>query len=258
MKITVLAENTAKNSHLAAQHGLSLFVETGKTKFLFDMGQSDLFFKNAKALGIDLAEASFAVLSHGHYDHGGGLSAFLRVNSAAPIYLSPFAFEPHFNAQGKDIGLDPALQKNERLIAASERMELFPGATLYPCLSRPLVYPKGGAAMTTLREGKRIPEDFRHEIYLQVEEKGKRILFSGCSHRGILNIAAEFSPDVLIGGFHFSKLPLDEDLKDAARQLAAQNTDYYTCHCTGEEQIAFMKPYLPRLFSLSTGDVIEL
>lgn len=258
MRITALAENTAKDSRLAAQHGLSLFVETDEIKFLFDMGQGDLFCRNAEVLGIDLAEASFAVLSHGHYDHGGGLPDFFRVNPTAPVYLSPYAFEPHFNAEGKDIGLDPALEKNERLLFVRETQEIFPGITLYPALKNPLLYPKGGAGMTTVREGKAVPEDFRHEIYLQVAEKEKRILFSGCSHRGILNIATEFSPDVLIGGFHFSKLPLDDTLKNAARRLAGADTDYYTCHCTGEEQIAFMKPHLPRLFSLSTGDEIVL
>ena len=78
MKITVLLENTSTQSNLTAEHGLSLLIETKPHIILFDMGQSDAFAKNAERLGIDLALVDTAILSHGHYDHGGGLKAFLR------------------------------------------------------------------------------------------------------------------------------------------------------------------------------------
>ena len=86
MKITALVENIPGRG-LPAEHGLSLFVESGSTRFLFDMGQTDLFARNADALGVNLDTADFAVLSHGHYDHGGGLETFLSLNSHAPVYL---------------------------------------------------------------------------------------------------------------------------------------------------------------------------
>ena len=84
MKITALIENTSARG-LPTEHGLSLFVETAERKFLFDMGQTDLFARNAETLGIDLTTVDFAVLSHGHYDHGGGLKAFLALNDHAPV-----------------------------------------------------------------------------------------------------------------------------------------------------------------------------
>jgi 7,8-dihydropterin-6-yl-methyl-4-(beta-D-ribofuranosyl)aminobenzene 5'-phosphate synthase len=83
MKISVLCENTTKKENILSEHGLSLFIETEKHKILFDMGQSDAFLKNAKTLGIDLSTVDIAILSHGHYDHGGGLRAFLEYNEKA-------------------------------------------------------------------------------------------------------------------------------------------------------------------------------
>ena len=70
---------------IISEHGLSLFIETEEHKILFDMGQSDAFIKNALSLGIDIAKVDIAVISHGHYDHGGGLRYFLELNRSAPI-----------------------------------------------------------------------------------------------------------------------------------------------------------------------------
>ena len=101
MKITALVENTTKTEGFEAEHGLSLYIETNKHNIIFDMGQSDLFLKNAGKLGINLENVDIAILSHGHYDHSGGLGAFLELNKIAPVYLSEFAFEHHFNGSEK-------------------------------------------------------------------------------------------------------------------------------------------------------------
>ena len=89
MRIVTLVENTARRQDLTAEHGLSLYIETENHKILFDAGQSEAFAENAKKLGVDLTQTDLAVLSHGHYDHGGGLAKFLEANDHAPIFLSP-------------------------------------------------------------------------------------------------------------------------------------------------------------------------
>ena len=88
--------------------------------------------------------------------------------------------------------------------------------------------------------------------------KGKKVLISGCSHKGVLNITNWFVPDVLIGGFHFSKLPLDDKLAEYADYLNKFKTVFYTCHCTGVEQYEFMKKYMENLNYISTGDSVEI
>lgn len=302
MKITVLAENTSVCG-LPAEHGLSLFVEAAGRRFLFDTGASGLFARNADALGINLDGADFAVLSHGHNDHGGGLGTFFARNAHAPVYASRYAFEPHYNASGKNIGLDPALLDTGRFILTDEPLLIAPGLTLFPasstkptspvapatCRPTPADGPASPAApaicrpspadgsaspaapatcrptpafdpggLKTIRDGCLIPEDFRHEQYLLVEENGKRVLFSGCSHRGVVNLMRRFRPDVLIGGFHFFRLPLDDALAVSAAALDAFAAAYYTCHCTGEAQYAFLKERMKSLRYIGTGDVVEI
>ncbi len=258
MKIIVLSENTTNDPRLGAEHGLSLYVETCGKKILYDTGQGDLFAENAKVLGVDLAAVDLAVISHGHYDHGGGIARFLKENRTAAVYVNPHAFEPHFNAAGKDISLDPALLSDPRIRFAEEGMQPAPGITLYFRAGRPWLFPLQTDGLKTGSPDGPVPEDFRHEQYMLIEEGGKRVLFSGCSHRGILNIAAWFRPDVLVGGFHFFRLPLDDTLAGYARRLESTGIRFYTCHCTGVEQYEFLKSRMTRLEYLSAGDAAEI
>lgn len=257
MKITVLTENTTELG-LPVEHGLSLFIEIGDRRILFDSGQSDLFAKNAEALGVDLKTVDFAVLSHGHYDHGGGLKKFLEVNGKAKIYMSRYAFEPHFNAEDKYHGLDAELKGESRIVFVDGEITIDSGITVYPCDDSKTIYKIEPYGLKMSKNGKLVPDDFRHEQYLMLEENGKRVLISGCSHRGIMNIEHRFKPDILVGGFHFFKQPLGEKLASYAKILNSADTDYYTCHCTGVEQYKFMKSYMNRLSYISTGQTIEL
>lgn len=260
MKVWTLMENTACREGLYTEHGLSLYIETGGKRILFDMGQSDAFLRNAETMGIDLAKVDLAVLSHGHYDHGGGLEAFLKRNSHAPVYVSRFAFGEHYNASGKYIGLDSGLKDRDRLIFVGDCCSLGTGITLYSCNDRERVVPLDSAGLQMRLAGERKADTFLHEQYLLIEEEGRRVLFSGCSHKGILNIQSWLPCDVLVGGFHFMKRdPRSEEVASAARALLWGSTVYHTCHCTGLAQFAEMKKIMgQRLHYLAAGDCLEL
>lgn len=259
MKISVLIENTARIPSLTAEHGLSLYIETAGKRFLFDTGATGAFVDNARQMGVDLSRVDAVFLSHGHYDHGGGLEAFLERNSTAPVYLSVHAFGEHYNRAGKYIGLPSHLQDHPQLVPVSEGVALAPGVTLECCLDRQPQYPTEPFGLQVRKETGLEPENFAHELYLVVEEE-KRICFSGCAHRGVENIVHWLSPEILIGGFHFKQLqPGDRRLDLAAKRLLRSPCEYYTCHCTGEAQFAYLKKQMgQRLHRLSTGDVVEI
>ena len=258
MKIISLLENTTQKCGMEVEHGLSLYIEANGKRILFDMGQSDLFAKNAERLGIDLSEVDVAVISHGHYDHGGGLGCFLSLNSKAPIYLSRHAFGARFNASGKYIGLCDSLCSCERIIYTDGDTQIDENMTLCYADEQRLVRPIEPFGLTEMQNGVLRPDRFLHEQYLLISESGKRVLLSGCSHRGALNIASQFEPDVMIGGFHVSKMPLGDSLAELAQALAKKNTHYYTAHCTGCLQYEFMRKYLPQLDYLACGDQINI
>lgn len=260
MKLWTLMENTAAGENIACEHGLSLYLETGKHRILFDAGQSAAFRDNARHMGVDLGQVDLCVLSHGHSDHGGGLMTFLGENRHATVYVTPHAFGVHYNAAGTYIGLDPALKEEARIRFARDGQQPGEGLTLFSGEAVEPVWPIDPAGLTRLEGGLCLPEDFRHEQYLMAEEAGRRILISGCSHRGILNILERFRPDVLIGGFHFMKLdPEGPALEEAAQVLARYDTQFYTGHCTGLEQFAHLKAILgERLHYLAAGTFWEI
>lgn len=258
MKLYVLSENTALNDGFCSEHGLSLYIESKGKRILFDMGQGELYFHNAGRLGIDIEKADVAVISHGHYDHGGGLSHFLSENKKAPVYIKKGAFGEFYNGKDKYIGLDRALSENERIIYTEGVTCIADGLTLYPAEAIGQDDFLGNFGLTHAENGERMPDSFLHEQYLLIEENSKRILISGCSHRGIIDIARAFSPHVIIGGFHTSKIENEDRLFEISKKLSQHNICFYTCHCTGEAQFNSMKKYLPDLYYIRAGQTVEI
>ena len=264
MKITVLAENTSARSDLGSEHGLSLYIEANGKKILFDMGQSTLFADNAKILGVDLRDVDLAVLSHGHYDHGGGLLHFLSLNSKAAVYVSPNAFGDYYNADGKYIGLDKSILETDRLVMPRAEDVFIDDYISLISLNRAISEDSvDSAGLTEETDGVNHPDKFYHEQYLVIEENGKRYAFSGCAHKGVVNIAKALKPTVFVGGFHLSKIPAcgegSKRLDAVAAELDSLNADFYTCHCTGVEQYEYLKKLMPHnLHYISTGDIIEV
>lgn len=277
MNITVLLENSTPSSRLVAKHGLSLFIEAAGSRILFDMGPDASFIDNARALGIDVASADLAIVSHGHADHGGGLRAYLDatrgIRDEAPVYVRARAFDRHLSGTREahhDISLDGLLAADERVVTVDADWSPGPGLRLFATDRRPHALPAGNAHLMTMRDEAVVPDAFEHEQSLLVTEGDRHILISGCSHAGILNImdAAERivgAPlNVVVAGFHLTSpsagdTEAAEAVRELASQLAAYDARYYTFHCTGIEAYSVLRDALgDRINYLHTGSVAVL
>lgn len=263
MKIWVLMENAACHQDIIAEHGLSFYIETDSHKLLFDTGKSDAFARNAQKMGVDLSAVDVAILSHGHYDHSGGMEHFFQINHHAPLYINRRALGDVYNSETHYIGLSDGAKHSDRLVFVDEDLAIDETLLLSSCNQKPRPFPTNSNGLQVKTPDGIVPDDFLHEQYLTIIDKGRRIVISGCSHKGILNIMDWFAPDVLIGGFHFMKEDVSTNtnpaLDQAAQTLMTYNTQYYTCHCTGQAQYQYLKAQMgDQLQYLSAGDVLEL
>lgn len=276
MKITILLENTSGSSNLTAKHGLSVFIETKKQKILFDTGPDDSFFQNAKTLGTDIAKADAAVLSHGHYDHGGGLITFLENNRAAPVYCSEKAFGEYYSVKDSGcryIGLEKipdCFSGRLRLVRASV-FEINSELTIFQNRCCNSFFPTTNGNLKELVCGEYIKDRFSHEQNLLIRSEGKSLLLAGCAHCGILNIIDSCKevfgeyPSFIVAGFHlFSegtgyKEPTEQVLELGKILKEKGNAVYYTGHCTGNAAYEELKTVLgERIHTITTGMQIEL
>ena len=91
-RITILVENTAGGPNVTAEHGLSYWIDHNGYRILFDTGQSCMLASNAYKLGVPLREINALILSHGHYDHTGGVAEALKFKRPVQVYVHPAAF----------------------------------------------------------------------------------------------------------------------------------------------------------------------
>lgn len=289
MRIINLVENTEGASGCGVEHGLCFYIETEKHKLLMDTGQTGLLLENAEKLGIDLTQVDTVVLSHGHYDHGGGILPFAKINPTAKIYVPEAAFgeyysmnkdgEPHYIGLAKEIQELPqvvkvsAEAKPEAKLEADAADGIFridDELSLFSGIGSEHVIPSTNQRLKKKTEDGFVQDDFAHEQCLVISEGVKKVLLSGCAHHGILNIMDRYcelfgeEPDFVISGFHMMKKHnySDEDINmiiDTALALRQYKTVFYTGHCTGVEPYNAMKKLMGnQLHYVHSGDEIRI
>jgi 7,8-dihydropterin-6-yl-methyl-4-(beta-D-ribofuranosyl)aminobenzene 5'-phosphate synthase len=252
-----------------------LYIETSNHKILFDTGVDDSFIYNAFKLGVNLEEVDIAIISHGHYDHGGGLEGFLKINSKAKIYIGKNAFDKHIKMiEGNlkhDIGLNSNLLPNDRFIFIEKLLNIDNELTLFAGIKGKKLVPIGNDKL--LKEdnnGLVEKDDFEHEINLLINENQKFSLICGCAHKGIVNIIQGANDivasnlKIVIGGFHLKGMDFSSSrdtafLDELATILSSNGVEkYYTCHCTGEEAYGYLHEKMNNLNELKTGMIIDI
>ena len=285
MKIVNLMENTQGDPGCIFQHGLSFYVETKKHKILVDAGPNGDILENAKALKVDLKKVDAMILSHGHYDHGGGILPFSELNPKAKIYLQQLALKDYCAYDGAElgyryIGIDPRIAWLPNVVKLEGDFEIDEELSLFVMDQNQYPIPSTNRKILERFHGSYVRDEFRHEQALLIRSGKKSVVLSGCAHNGILNVMDTvvrkfgIEPDVVISGFHLMKKTdyVQEELQeidDIARQLQKyQKTTFYTCHCTGLPAFERMQKILGpneeagitegRLFYVHCGETIKI
>ena len=282
MKIITLIENSKleNNEDLVAEHGFSLHISRNGRQVLFDTGASDSFYRNAKQMGVDIQAVDMAVISHHHFDHGGGLSIFLKSNQKAKVYLrSRVDGDCYFRAFGivrKYIGLDKDLFQMypDRFIFVDEFTEIAPDIFIFTKIGSSYPLPKGNRYLYLQKGSKRILDPFEHELIMVIKEEDGLVIFTGCSHNGMFNMIETvanhfqgFPIKAVIGGFHLVGLPMFNTMAGSKRDvnnigeemLRFHIEKVYTGHCTGSKAYQVLKRILgKKLEYLHTGSNIEI
>lgn len=257
MKIVTLVDNRTQSEDLKTEHGLSLYIETDSNqKILYDTGQSDLFMHNAQKLGVDLNEIDTVVISHGHYDHIGGLIAFLKVNKTAKVYMNATLFDYEYFSVKKGVkklnGFSPELMKYSDRFVLLDKNTHFDNLWLITHIDKTYDMPKGNTILYRQRNDVEELDQFEHELILALDTAQGLCVFTGCAHNGVLNIVATVQSVIplkqihcLYGGFHlidgkeYVEVETTDELTSIARELTRllPTAHFYTGHCTGEKAI---------------------
>lgn len=275
IRIVILIENTASGPGLSAEHGLSFWIEYGDKRILFDTGQSDLLIQNAQTLGINLGRIDAIVLSHGHYDHTGGLAAALDIGPGAIIFLHPAALKPKFARQDtnvRSIGMSDLIKEivhtqvnKGKVFLTEEPTEVSTGLYVTGRIPRVTDFEDINSSFFVdkyCRDVDALPDD--QAIFFE-SPKGLVILL-GCAHSGVANtmhyiakLSGQKQIYAVLGGIH---------LLNAGKGRIEQTINFFrrynvqkigTAHCTGENaKKQFQRAFPDRCFVCSAGTQVNL
>ncbi|HET19092.1 MAG TPA: MBL fold metallo-hydrolase [Chromatiales bacterium] len=258
LDITVLVENQPAGRGLLGEHGLAFHLRADGRNVLFDTGQGLTLLHNADLLGLDLSELSAIVLSHGHYDHTGGLPGVLERCGTVDIFLHPEALRPKFNRDGKDVGTSQeataALGHARKIHATEKPTEIVPGLFVTgPVPRRNAFEDTGGPFYCDAQKHVEdlIPDD--QSLYAVLPEGVVVIL--GCCHAGVVNTLEYISEltggapiHALIGGTHLLRAG-EERLAHTAGLLETLDVKVLAPnHCTGLNAQCYLRARFPDRF----------
>ncbi len=275
--LTVLCENTVGRSPgLIGEWGLSVWMQAGDRYVLLDAGESAACVSNAPKLGVDLARAEAVVVSHGHFDHTGGLARALPLMPQARVYLHGDAVLHRYATAGDiqvkpddlpDIGMPEASRAalaSREVVTVDKPLEVVPGVWVTGPIPREEAV-EGRGGLGWLDRSRTRPDDILDDMALWIETVAGILVVLGCAHAGVINTLrlvqrhTEGAPIVgVVGGTHLRQTSAErmkttlDFLESLPLQLLAP------CHCTGAPEAFELRKAFPRQFAAMTvGDVIR-
>jgi len=272
--ITTLVENTVAQTgkKLIGEHGLSFFIETNNHKILFDTGQNLALSHNAKVLGIPLSQVDTVVLSHGHYDHTGGLQSLLEGRSNFKLFAHPDIFNEKVKETDDDykyIGIplkkDLLEKNNVRLRLDKKPVQLTSGVMTTGEIPLNNDFEDVESTFLLKKNNEIITDTLADDQALILETNSGLVVLLGCSHRGVINtlkhvseLTAKNKIYAIMGGLHLGKasgLKLRK-IMDHLHEFGLEKIG--VGHCTGPRAfIALSNEFKDRVFLNTVGNRVE-
>lgn len=270
-RIHILADNKAVNDHFLAEHGLSLLLEMedGQT-WLWDTGQGNGFLANANQMDLNVTKASGCALSHGHYDHTGGMPHLLQAGFHSPIVAHPGIFQPRFHVpptgQVRPIGNPNANSAMDYpgFVGQARESLLTPGLRFMTTIPRRPGHFQAVAGFFFDAQGK-LPDPVEDDACLVADTTKGVVLVLGCCHSGLANTLLEVGDRLgkkqifaVVGGLHLMNSDTP-DFMDTLTALAQANVqEVYAGHCTGQKAQNSMREQFPgKWIETKSGMTIE-
>jgi len=276
-RITILCENLVGQRVGLGEHGFSAFIETDRGDYLFDTGGGRSIVANSLALGKDLRTVQKIFLSHGHYDHTGGLPEVLKLKGNVDVHAHPHVFLDRMavlKENGKEtkrfVGIPYKKGYLESLganfISNSDFLEVEKGVFLTGEVPRKTSFEKPDPRLFSEINGKTEPDVFLDDQSLIMESEKGFILVLGCAHSGMINIIHHVINKTgkqkfyaILGGTHLDFLT-PEQLEESIKALKKMNIERIgVSHCTGMKAACrLLQEFGDRYFYGCVGSVLEI
>lgn len=282
MEIITLVENLVYNKDLKGEHGLSFLIKIDNYKILFDVGQTGLILENAKLLEENLDDIDFVILSHGHYDHTGGLEKFLEINHTAKIIMKKNILQQKYSSSTgsiRKIGFklrDRYKNYPNEFLFLEEDYILNDNIKIITQVDEYTDFEKIKQNLFIKKDDDFIMDQFQDELFLTIIKDNKLNIITGCSHNGIINIIKTAIDNtkindinLVLGGMHLTGIKLNEKSLQDENNNKIQKTieelkklkieKIYTNHCTGIDGFIKLKNSMGDKISYSyTGINIKI
>ncbi len=250
--LTILIDNLSDSPQIRAEHGFSALIEANGRTILFDTGQTDGFLVNAHRMGKSITTVDTVVISHGHYDHAGGIRSLLDLDIQPVCFTGKGFFTPKYGDDPgnlKYLGVDFTRKDladagwDHRVVDIAP-YRICDGIWILTGFERKDPYEVIPSRFLQIDdEGNRKQDLFEDEIMLVIEGEKGLVLIVGCSHPGICNMLATvktmFHKPIfaLIGGTHLRSASL-EHIDHVADMLEQERIELIgLSHCTGDRAV---------------------